>query len=432
MHSRFTRRHARRGRRGQRAAALALTVVSAMALAACGGGDDDGGSSGGKITLKVATYGDFGYTDAMFAQYEKDHPGIKVETSVAASSEDARTNMLTKLAAGSGLADVEAVEISWVAQLRQYAELFQPVEDDDYGDWVGYQKDPVTLDDDTLFGYGVATGPEAMCYRADLLEQAGMPSDPDSVAAMVGDWDSFFAAGEQYAAGGGKAWFDSAYMIYNAQVEQLEYPYENADDEIVAASDPEVETVFRDTLAVAPTQSAHLEPFSEDWAAATANGGFAVMACPSWMLGVIEGNASEVTTWKIANAFPGGGGNVGGSFLVVPKQSNHAKEAAELASWLTAPAQQIEAFKNAGPFPSRVDALDDPALADITNAYFGDAPVGTTFADRTEAIDTVMYKGPHYLAIDAAIYGAITRVESGQQSVDDSWDQFVDEVKGIE
>ena len=72
------------------------------------------------------------------------------------------------------------------------------------------------------------------------------------------------------------------------------------------------------------------------------------MPCPSWMLGVIEGNAAGVTGWDIADTFPGGGGNWGGSYLTVPTQSEHPAEAIELAAWLTAPEQQIKAFKSKG------------------------------------------------------------------------------------
>ena len=78
---------------------------------------------------------------------------------------------------------------------------------------------------------------------------------------------------------------------------------------------------------------------------------------PGWMLGVIEGNAAGVTGWDIADVFPGGGGNWGGSYLTVPAQSEHPEEAKELAAWLTAPEQQIKAFKTKGTFPSQVEAL---------------------------------------------------------------------------
>ena len=110
------------------------------------------------------------------------------------------------------------------------------------------------------------------------------------------------------------------------------------------------------------------------------------MACPGWMLGVIEGNADGVEGWDIANAFPGGGGNWGGSYLTVPAQGDHIEEAKALAAWLTAPEQQIKAFEAKGTFPSQVDALDDPALTGSTNAFFNDAPTGEILAERAEAV----------------------------------------------
>ena len=92
------------------------------------------------------------------------------------------------------------------------------------------------------------------------------------------------------------------------------------------------------------------------------NDGFATMLCPGWMLGVIEGNAAGVEGWDIANVFPGGGGNWGGSFLTVPAMGENQAEAKKLANWLTAPEQQIKAFVAKGTFPSQEAALTDPVL----------------------------------------------------------------------
>ena len=413
-------------------AGAALTAV-ALLLAGCSGSDDggDGGDSGGPVTLKLSTFGNSDHLAELAKDFESEHPDITVEVNRAATEADARTNMFTKLAANSGLSDVEMVEVGWTAELRQFADKFNPVVPDDGGDWAPFVEGPATTSDGTMFAYGLGTGPTAICYRSDLLDAAGLPSDPDSVASMVGTWDDYMAAGEKYADGGGKGWYDSAYMIFDSQVEQLPFPYETEDGEIVADS-PEIEAIFRNVLAQAPDLSAGLAPFSEDWSAAMGSGGFATMVCPSWMLTIIEGNAKKVSTWNIANGFPGGGGNLGGSFFVVPKQSEHPKEAAMLASFLTAPEQQISDFKAGGGFPSRVEALASPELRDVKNAFFNDAPVGEIFADRAESIDTAVYKGPNFIAIDTAVFDAITRVETGQQSVDDAWAQFSDEVSKLE
>lgn len=415
-----------------RRAAVALLASTSLLLAAGCSGDEPAAPSdpNAPITLKISTFGNSDALKKLADKYHQEHPNITVELATTANVEDARTNLLTKLAAGTGLADLEMLEISWTGELKQYSSKFVPVEGDQGGDYVKVQSDPVTDADGKLFAYGLGTGPEAICYRADLLQKAGLPTDPESVAKLVGGtWADYFAAGEKYLAGGGQgAWYDASYSAYNAQIEQLAFPYESADGTIVA-DNPEVEKIFRDTLAVAPRLSAKLAPFSEDWNAGIGSGKFATMTCPSWMLTVIEGNAKKLTDWRVANAFPGGGGNVGGSYMSVPTQSKYPEQAKALAAWITAPEQQIAAFKDGSAFPSRTQALESPSLQEVVNPYFGDAKVGAIYADRSKAITTVIYKGPHYLAIDTAAINAMTRVESGQQTVDEGWTQFVTEAK---
>ena len=113
--------------------------------------------------------------------------------------------------------------------------------------------------------------------------------------------------------------------------------------------------------------------------------------------------------------FPGGGGNWGGSYLTVPANGANVAAAQQLADWLTAPEQQITAFEDAGTFPSQVDALADPILLDSTNEYFNNAPVGSIFTDRANAVDVVPFKGQYYFQINDAMQQALTRVEDGTQ-----------------
>ena len=409
----------------------ALAVVSGLVLSACSGPASGGSSeSSGPMTLKISTFGESGAIKDLAKKYEKENPGVTVEVNTVASVDDARTNLLTKLAAGSGLADIEQLEISWIGQLTPYASKFVPVENDKGGSWVKAQAEPVTLSDGKMFAYGIGLGPEAICYRADMLKQAGLPTDPDSVAKMVGgSWSDFFAAGEKYVAGGGQGgWYDSSYLLFDAQVEQMAYPYEDKNNKIVV-DNSKVEKIFKDTLSAAPKLSAKLPAFSDDWNAGMGSGKFATITCPSWMLTTIQGNAKDATDWNIANAFPGGGGNIGGSYFAVPTQGKHQAAASKLASWMSAPAQQVVQFTSGGAFPSRTKALDDPTVTSVKSAYFNNAPIGTIFGDRSKAIAKVMYKGPHFTAIDTAAFNAMSRVEAGQQSIDDAWKQFVQESK---
>ena len=102
--------------------------------------------------------------------------------------------------------------------------------------------------------------------------------------------------------------------------------------------------------------------------------------------------------WDIADVFPGGGGNWGGSYLTVPAQGKHTEAAKKFADWLTAPEQQMKAFANAGTFPSQVDAYTDAALTGATNEFFNNAPIGEILTNRAKAVDPVPpFKGTEVL-----------------------------------
>ena len=155
------------------------------------------------------------------------------------------------------------------------------------------------------------------------------------------------------------------------------------------------------------------------------------MLCPGWMLGVISGNAPDTTGWDIANAFPGGGGNWGGSYLVVPENGANVEAASQLADWLTAPEQQLKAFTNAGTFPSQVEALESDTLLDATNEYFNNAPTGQILTDRADAITVAPYKGPKYFQFHDALQNAVTRVFDGLEDQETSWNTWVAEVSAF-
>ena len=174
--------------------------------------------------------------------------------------------------------------------------------------------------------------------------------------------------------------------------------------------------------------SAYAGQWSEDWFASMASGEFAAMLCPGWMLGVISGNAPDITGWDIANVFPGGGANWGGSYLTVPANGANVEAAQKLADWLTSPETQMKAFANAGTFPSQNDALSSDELAGATNEYFNNAPTGEILSARAEAITVSTFKGPKYFQYHDALQNAVTRVFDGLEDAQTSWNTWVTEV----
>ncbi|WP_417563058.1 ABC transporter substrate-binding protein [Microbacterium sp.] len=410
----------------------AAASTTALVLAGCAGTDSSSNGDGQKITLTVATFNDFGYTDALLAGFTAEHPNITVVHNKAATSNDARANYFQKLGK-KGLADVEAIEIDWLPEVMKYSDLLAPVSDDLKSRWLDWKVKDATDKDGNLIGYGTDIGPEAICYRADLFKAAGLPTDRDEVSKLLaGDWAKYFQVGEQYVKATGKAWFDSAGGTYQGMINQVAAAYEDpSSGKITATTNPEVKALYDQVLAASKTQSAHLGQWSDDWNAGMQNGAYATMLCPAWMQGVISGNAKDVTGWDIANVFPNGGGNWGGSYLTVPANGAHVKEAQQLAAWLTDPAQQLKAFANAGTFPSQTEALKDSALLDSTNEFFNNAPVGQIFSDRAAAVTVSPFKGQYYFQVNDAMQKALTRVEDGTQSASQSWDQWVSEVNAI-
>jgi cellobiose transport system substrate-binding protein len=313
-----------------------------------------------------------------------------------------------------------------LAQSDAFVDLTDPDLD---GRWLDFKAAAATNADGQMIGYGTDAGPEGICYRSDLFKKAGLPTDRDEVAALMGTWDDYFATGKEFVAKvPGTAWYDSTGGTAQAMLNQIQNPFEKSDNTI-DVENPELEGLYATlTDNVAAGLSTKLTQWSDDWTASFQKDGFATMACPGWMLGVVSGNADGVKGWDFADVFPGGGGNWGGSFLVVPTQSDHPDEAKEFANWITAPEQQVKAFEAIGAFPSQVDALDDPAVTDMTNEFFNNAPVGKILGDRAAAITVQPYKGPKYSDILQAFQAALVRVDDGSNSADESWQTFLSDV----
>jgi cellobiose transport system substrate-binding protein len=419
-------------------AGLALLVTGCSsggtpATAPASGGD------GEKVTLTVATFNEFGYED-LYAEYTKLHPNVTIVPKKAATSNEARDNYFNKLAAGSGLSDIEAIEVDWLPDVMQTADKLTDLSGDDVkGRWLDWKAAAATTPDGKLVGYGTDIGPEAVCYRADLFKKAGLPTDRAEVAKALGTtWDDYFNLGKQFVAkSNGVAWFDSADAIAQGQINQMANAFSSTDKEetlIPLDQNQPVKDMYGSILKASTDDklSAHLQQWQQDWTNAFQKGKFATMLCPGWMLGVIEGNAKGVKGWDIANTFPGGGGNWGGSYLTVPAQGAHTQAARDLAAWLTAPEQQITAFKAKGTFPSQVAALSSPDLLGVTNKFFNDAPTGQILADRAKAVTVNPFKGPQYFAVRQVLSDAINRVDvTRKQTADQSWAQAVKEFNAL-
>ena len=144
----------------------------------------------------------------------------------------------------------------------------------------------------------------------------------------------------------------------------------------------------------------------------------------------IQGQAPKTKgKWDIA-AVPGGGGSWGGSFLAIPKQSQHAQEAYNLIKFLTSPASEGYVFKQTGNLPSQPGLLHSTAVQTFKNVFFNNAPVGKIFAASALKLKPQI-TGPHQGDIQTAVSAAIQRVEQHKQSPASSFKQFLKDVANV-
>ncbi|POX65534.1 sugar-binding protein, partial [Microbacterium sp. Ru50] len=202
-----------------------------------------------------------------------------------------------------------------------------------------------TAKDGTVIGAGTDIGPMSLCYRKDLFEKAGLPTDREAVAkAVAGGWEDYLKLGEQYKkkAPSGTYFMDSASAMYNAVVSSSSEQYYDADGKPVYKDSQSVKQGWDLAAEAAAKKLAQgLPQFTDAWNAALRKGTVATVACPAWMAGQISINSGDSFKgkWDISRAPGSTAANWGGSFLAVPKSGKHVKEATELVKWLTAPEQ---------------------------------------------------------------------------------------------
>ncbi|GAA0589412.1 extracellular solute-binding protein [Kribbella sandramycini] len=416
----------RRNGAGNRPIAILLACSLTLLAGACG-------SSGGagdqpKVELTIATFNEFGYTE-LYDEYMAAHPNVRIVERKAETVDAHIKNLDTNLASGSGMADIEAMEIGWIYKYLAKADQFVDLRE--YGAaelkdrWLDWKVAGATTQDGRVIGYGTDIGPEAICYRRDLFAKAGLPTDRAEVAQLFSDWPAYFAAGRRFKQKvPGSAWYDSAVLTWEAMRNQLIQAYYSNQDRFLGAENQLLKTTWDQVVqGSAHGLSARLPAWTPAWNKAFKTDAFATMACPGWLLGVIQDNAGNwgKGKWDVADVFPGGGGNWGGSYLTVPKQSPQAAEAARLAAWLTAPEQQVKVFKKVGSFPSTLDAYDDAQVKSQVNPYFNNAPVGQIFVNRARAVILKQHKGPREGEINQIFSAALTKVDEGKQNPAAAW-----------
>lgn len=432
--------HSRRGR-----SAAGAAVALALLTAGCSSGGESGGDSD-QITLTMGLYGTFGYEEAgLYDEYMKQNPNIKIEQTVVAQSGAYYQALQTRLAAGSGMADVQGIEIGFVADVAaNNADAFVDFAAEDNADelkstFYDWKWNQASTGDGRVIGLGTDAGPQAMCYRQDLFGAAGLPTDPAAVSALWPTWEDYLATGQQYQSAAGRqegsSFVDSPNSVFAPAVRQGKVAYDDEDGNPVVEDSDGVKTAWGLASQAADAGlTASLAQFGDEWNAAFSNGAFATIACPSWMLGYITSQLGDegAGLWNIAT-LPGqdeSGSTWGGSWLGVPSSGDNVEEATALVEWLTAPEQQVKMFTDGGFFPSSSTAAESDEVASTVSEYFSGAPIGQIFGDAAASVRRTPI-GPYDTQIQDAFSSALTTVADGDRSPDEAYQDALSAIEQV-
>ncbi len=401
------------------------------------------------VTISVWTYGNVIEPQALI-DYKKIHPEITIQ--LKKSGLDAHHQSLITSFLANKTPDIAAVEVSYSGYFRSYPQYFTDLRQAPYNSgsiqsnylpwrWaqgVGYEG--------TVFGIPTDVGGMEVAYRTDLFKAHGLPTDRTKVAKLWPTWDAFFNTGKLYQSHLSKAektsctklkvcygFIDNAGTVYNAVLNQgTQKYYQNdgtKDGKLIYSTNPQVKKAFQTTAnALASGVGTNINSFTNDWNVGMNKGIFATILAPAWMMDYIKQQAPKTKgKWDIA-ALPGGGGNLGGSQLTIPKAAAHKSQAWDFIKWYLSPAEQLAIFKKYGLFPSTSVLYNNPALKNYKDPFFNNAPVGAIYGASVQTLHPI-YEGKKERAIDNIIGQALSRVGLKKQSAAAAWTQAMNEIK---
>ncbi len=309
----------------------------------------------------------------LFRQYERDHPGVVINDQIIGG--DYGSKLRTTLAGNTFVPDIVGLNDDIATYFRaedQFVDLNELGAGDVKSQYLEWKWQAGMTADGKLLGFPMDTGPTALFYRADVFEQAGLPSDPATVSAQMSTWEDYFAAGQQLqAALPGVFLLDSANEIYTTSLRQSADYYVTRDDVYIGDGASVRRSWDLGVTANRLGLVIKANSGSSDWNAAATTGRLASFANAVWMKGTLADAAGDTAgLWRIAQS-PGGAGNRGGSFLAITAASPKQELAWDIIRTIQSPAGQLTGYTALSLYPAATSALSDPALNQPEPFYSG-------------------------------------------------------------
>ncbi|GHO42774.1 extracellular solute-binding protein [Ktedonospora formicarum] len=409
--------------------ALFLSVLACcmmlipLLLSACGGPSD------GKIHLTM-WYWNRSIDDKLIAQVGQQFPNIVLN---AEKISDYDNKVRTSMAGHSGVPDIMGINSNisiYYPDEDQFVDLNTVGANDIKSLYLPWKWSLGTSPKGRQIAIPMDTGPTALFYRSDIFEKAGLPTDPDAVANLFKDWDSYLQASAKISsATDGKSFLlDDIYTVFSMQLDASKEHYFTADGKYVGNS-ANIKQMWDQAVKAVKTQGAISKStgFSSDWNQAANNGRIASFISAVWMKQILSEAAPDTTgKWRIARA-PGGDGNYGGSFMAVTTASEHPKEAYEVIKWLQSPENQLRSYQTLQLFPSAIKSLDDPSLSQ-PEPFFGGQKTTPIFVEAAKNVP-LFSTNPMDGVVDNELRSQLTEIQFNNKDPEKAWKDAQDAIQ---
>lgn len=372
--------------------------------------------------------------EAAMAGFNEKYPNINVELQFTDTTAH-HQNLQTSLAAGSGAPDVAMVEGAYVAQYRNstaLADLNQYGAQNLASDFVSFKWDQCVSDDGTamrLIPWDV--GPTTLFYRTDIFEQAGLPTDPTEVDELLSTWDGVLKAAEAVHALDGNHWFiaDGSYL-YQLLFQNRDYYNESL--ELQVERDGDIDCLNTIIKMREEGLDMNVDMWSTEAYAAYADGSIACVPNGCWFGGFLKKDIDPdgAGHWAVANLPAGiGAKNWGGSFLVIPEQSQNKEAAWAFVSYMLATVEgQNAMFEAVDYFPAYTPAYDDTSLYSYEDPYFGGQKTRELWATLAKEL-TPVYTTQMDVTAEGQIFTSVNQGLQEGKSAEEIRDLFAQNVE---
>ena len=374
-----------------------------------------------KVTVNIWVYGNV-IEPKMIAAYKKIHPEVTLNIKKTALDQN-HQNLIVAFQARQ-TPDIAAIEVSYSGLFRDYPQYFVDLRtlgaSKIQKNFLAWRWAQGVGKNGSVIGIPTDVGGLAVAYRVDLFKKAGLPTNRTAVGKLWPTWDKFISVGQTFKKKTGKGFIDAGGTMFQAILNQgTELFYKGPGQ--VDYSNRQVKAAFTQTgKALAAGISARIAPYTGDWYAGLDKGAFGVTLAPAWQLDYIKQYAPKSKgKWDIATV-PGGGGNLGGSQLTIPKAAVHKKEAWDFINWYLAPAQQLKVFKDYGLFPSTKVVYSNPAMKNYKDKFFNNAPTGLIYTTGALKLKP-LFTGPKDRAIQNIFGQALGRIEAKKSNTSQAW-----------